>query len=1345
MFSSFSDFYYSNCYTLKNKCKNFFSRCSTVYSISTLGSDKLKAKIEVNNVATTALFDTCSELNIISFSLAKSLNLIINSSSTSIISFDGSKSKPIGKTSFRVTQGPKEIECHAVVVHHISSDIDVLLGWPFLQLNNFSLDGFNNTLFFSDFSPISYSSNSKNDTPPTCEIRTRSRVTLPPNSHLYIKFNHQLLSSFLSSNKLKSIFISPSSTLMKTPLRLGSGELDVKNKYISISNWSNVPFTLEKGALLGHGTKDLFKVFSLEGSDNEGIDDSDIYLPTPIQEDFKNLIDDPHRILTKQEFLIALEKLIDTSSTLTSAQKGRLIHFLQKYRFLFSKDPKNPGATTKTTCKVKTDPDDLDPIRCHPYRTSHRALEELRRQINEMLNSSIVRKSKSPWAFPVVLAMKSDGTWRFCVDYSKLNKHVPRDSFPLPNVDDHLDRLGKAKIFTVIDLASGFWQIPVDEKDKEKLAFITPFGTYEWNYMPFGFVNAPSIFQRAISETLDPELYISCLVYVDDIIIFSDDFDSHLLDLDRVFKLLGDYNWRIKLSKCQFACETINYLGHRVSQGSIQPLERNIDKIKNMKAPSNPEELISFLGTAAYYKKFICGYDYLIKPLRDLTKPNSKWEFSPSSPAYQSYLSIISIFATFPVLRLPDFTKPFIVKTDTSGYAWGAALVQVHDGIEHPVQYASGTLNSSQRNWPAWKREMYGSLRAILKWNHYLLGDHFTLVTDHQANVYLMDPTRNHPAIINNWIILLSSYKYTVVHRPGKTLFLEDALSRSPNLLSVSASPSSSFDNIINNTLTPIDINNIIAQQKDDPLLKQIIFHLNSSSRFPTSITHKYNLSPDNFIIENDTLFYLENISRFPSRRLKRLALPLEIHSQIFNLFHDHALAGHLGFERLWSSISSEYWYADFYSLTRKYYDSCHTCNINRPLKHHNSHIIPILPTSPFEILQVDHIVVNTTSKDPNTYKYILVCTDTFSKKAWFIPSKSLGAEEAFDLLFIHIFSPFFFPKHFHSDLGSAFDSDLSSLVTKATNISHRFALPSQKGTTGQVENRNRLAEAILRKYTDQFLQNDWWKYCWTAQYAYNKSISSVHGFTPDYIIFGMKPFSLLDLNLHSLPGFDKLKDEVKFKLSNMEKAWKLVSLALSEQAEKMKQSRISYFHDHPIPSFLPGDLVIIKRSISDKDLNHKFMSRNIGPYSVVASEGNNITIQITPLETTIVHQDNIDSYKGNLKPFPLNSFTPSLSETIPIPIPPRKKKVDEKLLPDRMKKELTIKSIVGRRISAYWPSTKKFYDGTVVGYNTSLTHNLVFYDDPTPDATPSCDYYKAFLFASSSSTSKVEKWSLYS
>ena len=1282
------------------------------------------------------IFDTGAEVSVITHSLALSLNLSIDFSNMNLGAFGGSQVKTLGITKIRIQEDKKpDLETEVLVVERIEPGVDLLLGWPFMVKNNFKLDCDSKFISFSNFNPISYFDYSPLST--SCEIRAKSDFTIPSRSEIFISFNHSDFCKFLKYSHITSSFITPSNTLLNTPLRLGTGYISCNNRKLLISNWSHGPVTLRKGALIGHAIfSKSYEIFSLS-QEEEGINDSNIYLPSPIANDFNEAIDD-NKLLSKNEFIELLSSLLaknqDNENFLNSAQKAKLTNFLLKWRCLFSKNPKNPGATTKTTCRVSTDPSDLTPIRSVPYRTSPKALEELRKQVNDMLSSGITRKSKSPWAFPVVLAMKSDGSWRFCVDYSKLNKHVPRDSFPLPNMEDHLDRLGKAKIFTVIDLASGFWQIPIEEKDKEKLAFITPFGTYEWNYMPFGFINAPSIFQRAISETLDPELYVSCLVYVDDIIIFSDDFESHLKDLDRVFSLLNSYNWKIKLSKCQFAQDKINYLGHCISNGRIFPLERNIDKLLKMKKPSNHEEMISFLGVTAYYKKFIQGYDYIIKPLRDLTKTKSKFSLDDHTHALHAYEKILKIFASQPVLRLPDFSRPFIVKTDTSAFAWGAALVQVHEGLEHPVQFASGTLISAQRNWAAWKREMYGSLRAITKWNPYLLGEDFILVTDHQANVTLMDPLKKHPPIINNWKMILSQYRYKVIHRPGNTLYLEDALSRSPSLFSLSE--------IFDDHVPEIKVEDLISAQSSDDILSKIIHFLKSKTEFDKKLTEKLHLSSKHFEIENDVLFYIENISKFPSRRLKRFCLAPSQQLNIFKSLHDHSLAGHMGFERFWSNISSNYWYPDLYTNAKKFYDNCHICNMNKPIKKHNSQIVPVIANSPFDILQVDHIIVNSVPKKDD-YNYILVVTDVFSKKSWFLPSKTLSAVETFELLFIHVFSPFFFPKHFQSDLGSAFDNELSSLLVKATKISHKFALPNQKGTTGQVENRNKLAESIIRKYLKEFDQKDWHKYCWTAQYAYNKSVNSTHFLEPDYVVFGMKPFSPIDLNFSSYSEFSNLKDEVKHRLSKIEKAWKNVSNSIKEQVDVMKKDRSSYFSPHSIPSFKPDDLIVIKRDDNERGLNRKFLSQNVGPFKIISVSDNNITFQLTPTSTFVIHQDNVSHYNGPLKPFPPNYFTPLFNEIIPISIPERKKLSEKvKIFPDSKKKEYDIKTIVGQRINHYWLSTKTWYPATVIGYNSELTHNLVFYDEPTQGAIESCDYYKAYLFKTPK-TKKVESWSL--
>ena len=241
-----------------------------------------------------------------------------------------------------------------------------------------------------------------------------------------------------------------------------------------------------------------------------------------------------------------------------------------------------------------------------------------------------------------------------------------------------------------------------------------------------------------------------------------------------------------------------------------------------------------------------------------------------------------------------------------------------------------------------------------------------------------------------------------------------------------------------------------------------------------------------------------------------------------------------------------------------------------------------------------------------------------------------------------------------------------------------------------------------------------------------------------------MKPFTPIDFIFSTSPKLNNIKDEFKYKLTNIEKAWKIVSEAAREQADKMQLSRTKYFNQHNIPIFKPKDLIILKNNNFDKDLNHKLLHKNIGPFEVVSSNENNITIQLTPLETVVVHQDDIDIYKGSLKPFPDNYFTPLLTEIIPIGIPSRNQVIKEKLIPDKNKKDYDIKSIVGKRISLYWPSYKKSFSGTIIGYNTKLTHNLIFYDIPTLDTIESVDYFKAFLFKSNPN-SKIDKWSLLS
>jgi Integrase core domain. len=746
-----------------------------------------------------------------------------------------------------------------------------------------------------------------------------------------------------------------------------------------------------------------------------------------------------------------------------------------------------------------------------------------------------------------------------------------------------------------------------------------------------------------------------------------------------------------------------------------------------MKKPTKPEDIISFLGLTGYYKRFIKGYDYLVRPLRLLTHGNVKWDFCENKEAQKAYEILIDSLCSHPILKLPNLDKDFIVKSDVSGYAWGAALVQEYDGMEFPVSYASGTLNSSQRNWPAWKREMYGSMRAIQKWHHYLLGRKFKLITDHRANVYLMDPLKKHPPIINNWKIFLSQYDYDVEHRPGKELIIEDWLSRSPNLLL-------------------LELDDIIKQQKEDELLKQIIPYVISSTNFSDIIFRLIKCNVDQFIYENDTLFYLETNSKYESRRVKRVALPVACQEEVFKNSHDHPLSGHNSFEKFFQKVSHQYWYPNLYTLILNYYEKCETCLKNKIIKTHNSNIKPIIATDFAKILEIDHIIVNIETDRGN--KYILVVTDVFTKKSWFIPSMTLGAVETFQLLMEHVFSPFFFCKNFVTDHGTSFENDLGEALCKATGMKHKFALPYHKGATGQVENRNKSAETYIRKYVDKFNQKNWDDYCWPATYAYNKNMSSVHKFSPDYLVFLKEPFTLIDLT--SLGAVKSLDEHVEYFKQDAAKAWKIAQELIHEQVKNMTKYRDNYLHNRDVCKIKLNDLVLLKNQHHwvDKSLNFKLCDRNLGPYSVVNTEEevNHLTLQITPSKTHACHYDDVTLYTGIERPFQDGYFTPDLTEVIPKKIPIRKAKQGERILGENSKNRFNVKSIVGRRVSVLWPSNKRTYKGTVIGYSTNLQQNLIFYDEPTKgdNTIESEDYYKCKLFPSNSST-HVDEWNLLS
>ena len=345
---------------------------------------------------------------------------------------------------------------------------------------------------------------------------------------------------------------------------------------------------------------------------------------------------------------------------------------LQKHNSLFKKHEKQKVASN---IYHEIDTEYNKPISNIPNRTAFKERDYIQQQIKEMLESEIIQPSTSPWSSRIVLVKKKDGKLRFCIDYRGLNSITKKDVYPLPRIDDSLAMLSKGRYFTTLDLWAGYWQIALASQSKEKTAFATDGGLYEFNVMPFGLCNAPATFQRFMDATLAGLKWKNLVVYMDDIIIFSSTFEEHLKDLEEVFIRLAKANITLNQSKCEFFKEKISYLGHIISSSGIQPNPEKVSSLLKKKSPSNIKELSNWLGICGYYRSFINNYAKICAPLYNMTHSKETFVWTSKEENIIKYLK--KCLSSEPILRHPNFDFPFILRTDASIEGLGATLSQI--------------------------------------------------------------------------------------------------------------------------------------------------------------------------------------------------------------------------------------------------------------------------------------------------------------------------------------------------------------------------------------------------------------------------------------------------------------------------------------------------------------------------------------------------------------------------------------------------------------------------------------------------------------------------------------------
>ena len=879
---------------------------------------------------------------------------------------------------------------------------------------------------------------------------------------------------------------------------------------------------------------------------------------------------------------------IHVDASLSEREQKRLAALLKEYSDIFSQGPGDLGRTSMIQHNVDTG--ESVPIRQGVRRVPLHKQKEIKEHIDAMLNQGIIQPSCSPWAAPVVLVPKKDGSTRFCIDYRKVNAVTKKDAYPLPRIDQTLDALEGAKLFSSLDLVSGYWQIELDSSSKEKSAFTTNWGLYEFNVMPFGLCGAPSTFQRLMETVLAGLQWDLCLVYLDDIIIFSHTFDEHLERLGKVFQRIRNAKLKLKPSKCHLFQSRINCLGHIISEKGIEPDESKIKDIKEWKTPTSALEVQNFLGFASYYRRFVAGFSQIASPLYRLTQKNLAFVWDEK--CHEAFLELKRRLTAAPILSFPRSDCPFIIDTDASDYGIGAVLSQIQDGRETVIAYASRTLSKSERNYCTTRKELLALVYFIKQFRHYLYGVKFIARTDHKALKWLFN-IKEPEGQIARWITQLSEYEFDIEHREGKKHGNADGLSRLPCLQGDSdkgveeralcmvsnqvpnqrnlrrctvdksigsgtacgssrtldeqgtISGDNGLDLIKNRQMCDEDLQHVLSWDIGGkrPDLREV----EGRGVVVKDLWSKF----DQLVIYNRNLYMKWEAEKKSTFKLK-LIVPASMVNDILTSLHSSSVGGHLGVAKTYGKTADRFYWYGMKTDVAEFIARCEKCVARKnPVPLARAPLQPHRAGYPFEKVAMDILEVPLSERGN---RYILVVSDYFSKWVEAFALKSHTAPVVAEILVDQIISRCGAPNQLHSDQGPEFESKLISEMCRILNIDKTRTTGYHPQSDGQVERFNRTLLAMLSKYV-QDNQKDWDVHLQKVMMGYRTSEHESTKYTPAFVLFRRELILPLDVQYH-LPDnshADSCSDFVNKMKTGFVDAYKVVRDNLSQAQKTMK------------------------------------------------------------------------------------------------------------------------------------------------------------------------------------------------
>ncbi|KAK3085975.1 hypothetical protein FSP39_011528 [Pinctada imbricata] len=520
--------------------------------------------------------------------------------------------------------------------------------------------------------------------------------------------------------------------------------------------------------------------------------------------------------------------------------KAALAKLLEKHADVFSENELDLGRTNVVEHSINTG--NSRPLRQPPRKVPLAFEGEEKKAIDTMMKQSIIQKSTSPWASPIVLVKKKNGKVRPCIDYRRLNAVTTPDAFPLPRVQDCLDTVRGSVYFSTFDITSGYHQVPVKKEDVPKTAFVTKYGLYEFKTMPMGLSTASATFQRLMELVLQGLNWTTCIIYLDDIVCFATTFEEHMVRVDQVLASIGESGLKLKPEKCSLLQDRVNFLGHVVSKDGILPSNENVAKILKWTSPKSVTEIRQFLGMTSYYRRFIKDYAIIARPLINLTKRDTEYVWDQA--CQESFEKLKRILASPEIMAYPREDKEFILDCDASGESIGAVLSQIIEGKERVISYGSRALSKAEKNYCITDKELLAVRHFIEYYKQYLMGRKFLVRTDHQALVWLfkLKEPKDRTA---RWLEILSAYNFEVQHRPGEKHGNADGMSRCKDIANCECEEYDNMENLkcgpcrkclkrmqgMNVTLTrAVKTRRMEEKDKNDPPLRTEQLHYTNDS-----------------------------------------------------------------------------------------------------------------------------------------------------------------------------------------------------------------------------------------------------------------------------------------------------------------------------------------------------------------------------------------------------------------------------------------------------------------------------------------------------------------------------------